>query len=445
MIFFDYAIVTVKPDADQKDSLFWQTIQSIPVTSEEDYAYRRIDSLEAIPVSFWDNFSFFSSDIKVSENLFVSGPLGLYGFNKVEGHIAKFGFEINNALNRRLNLNGHFSYGFSDKKFKKEIRSRYYLGEYRTHNVTFAAYDKINSLFNESDLYGDFLSVILGLMTKYDYRNYFYSRGLEFDFSSEVLPFLSLDFGYLYREDKPAINNSNFSIFKPNQSYSNNKQILASDISALNMGFELDFRSYIENGYRRIRMSEGEEYFLFSGKVTLSNDWLAESEYDFEIYRFNLFGKFKTFRSADLQIDITGVFSDGAVPYHYMYALPGNLNGMGQRFSFRTLNIGEVFGDRVLSLGLEQDFKDELFRIWDVPLLREWGMTLGLHTNIAWVVINDASKNIISVNHVTYYRPFIEAGFSVGQRNFPLLLEFTWKLNHFGGSNFVWGVNVFQM
>ncbi len=43
---FSKAIITVLPDADKKDSLYWTTAQTIPNTTEEELAYERIDSLQ---------------------------------------------------------------------------------------------------------------------------------------------------------------------------------------------------------------------------------------------------------------------------------------------------------------------------------------------------------------------------------------------------------------
>ena len=48
---FSKAVVTVLPDADKKDSLYWRKSVTIPNTKEEISAYERIDSLENIPKS----------------------------------------------------------------------------------------------------------------------------------------------------------------------------------------------------------------------------------------------------------------------------------------------------------------------------------------------------------------------------------------------------------
>ena len=75
--FFNKAIVKVLPDADKKDSTFWNTTQTIPNSLEETKAYKRIDSLEAVPRTFWDEFSFLSSSINLSDNVAITGPLSL--------------------------------------------------------------------------------------------------------------------------------------------------------------------------------------------------------------------------------------------------------------------------------------------------------------------------------------------------------------------------------
>jgi len=60
---FSKAIVTVLPEADKKDSLYWEKTLTIPNTDEEDLAYKRIDSVSNVPRTFWDDFSILSTRV----------------------------------------------------------------------------------------------------------------------------------------------------------------------------------------------------------------------------------------------------------------------------------------------------------------------------------------------------------------------------------------------
>ena len=176
--FFNKAIITVVPDADKKDSSFWSGIQNIPNTSEEQTAYKRIDSVESVPRKFLDNFSLLSSRIDLMNNLSVSAPLSMYHFSRVEGHALDFGIFLDNSLEERLSSSLNLSYGFSDKRFKKSISGEYLAGDYRSTKIYFEAFDRASILFGSNDDYNDLTSTLLALLSKYEYRDYFYSKGM---------------------------------------------------------------------------------------------------------------------------------------------------------------------------------------------------------------------------------------------------------------------------
>ena len=193
---FGKAVIKVVPGADEKDSTYWSAIQSIPNTPAEQAAYERIDSLENIPLTFWDRFSFLSSRIYLDKYIAVSAPLGMYHFNRVEGHTIDFGLFVEAAAKKRLNGNVNFSYGFSDKKWKEDLSVEYLLGDYRTYSIGLNVFNKLNVLFGESEEYGKLIPSLLALISKYEFRNYYYTKGFELNFSGEVFPVLALTAGY---------------------------------------------------------------------------------------------------------------------------------------------------------------------------------------------------------------------------------------------------------
>ncbi len=439
--FFDYAIITVTPEADTRGLSYWETVQTIPNTIEENEAYKRIDSLEAIPKTFWDKFSFLATSIELNDTLSITGPLDIYSFNKVEGHSLNFGLEYRKLFNSRLYGDMNFGYGFSDKKFKYNFNNKYYLGKYRTHNIEFNIYDKTKSLFEESIDYNSFTSTVLSLFTKYDFRNYYRSKGFEGEVTSMVFPFLTFKAGFINNNDYSLINKTNFSFFKKDKYYAANLSINDGKITALTSGFILDFRPYIIDGLfiRRIGMSKF--FAILSGDILYSNNNIIKSKSNFTIYNLALSGRFNTFRSATARFEFKGVNSYGTVPVQYMYALPGNISSAGKDFSFRSLDVGEVFGDRVFTAFFEHSFRDELFRMLALPFFKTSELNLDVYVNMALTNISNKTENYIPYNSIKFLKPFYEAGFSLGHPIFPFKFEFTWKLNYRGKNDFTFGIN----
>jgi hypothetical protein len=440
---FSKAVVTVLPDADKKDSLYWISSQTIPNTPEEDRAYNRIDSLRNLPVTFWDQFSWISIRTYFSENFAMNGTLNLWRFNKVEGFTPRLGLYFEDYFDQRLNSSFDFAYGFSDKRFKTEFAFEYLLGDYRTTALTLNTFNTIRILFGISDEYADLTASLLALLNKEEFRNYYYSAGFDFKVESEIFPVLALSAGFMNRKDASAQNNTDFAFFRKDKSYPVNPPIYEATINVITAGIRLDFRNYIEDGYFRVRTSFGSSFTNFSGDVTYSNtDWLG-SDLGFTTYRFYINNLTRTFRSAFLNVRLFGMYNDGALPYQDMYALPGNINLLSKSFTFRTLRVNEIFGDRVATLNLEYNFRDELFKLLNIPGFKDWEITLNLFFNSAVTEIGDESAAILPVKIETFGKPFYEVGFGLGQGILPLQLEFAWKLNYRAGNNFVISLNTF--
>lgn len=433
---FGKAIVTVLPDADKKDSLYWSSNMSIPNTGEEESAYKRIDSLGNIPRSFWEDFSVLNSQLYLSDKLSISGPLNWYSFNKVSGHSANLTFYLDDVLNKRLNTSLDLSYGFSDKKFKTDFYAEYLFGDYRTFGLTINAYITQKVLFEKSDKYSNLTATIAALLFKDDFRDYYYSNGVDVTFEGEVTPILSLSLGYINHTDKSGVNTSNFSIFNKDKHYRENPAVFEGKINAITAGFSIDFRPFIENGYFRTRTSGGESYFLFSGDITYSNPDFLGSKLNYKVYKLGGRGFIRTFRSASLDIRLFGMYNDGTLPYQDLHSLAGNINLISKSMTFRTLQLNEVLGDRVITLNLEHHFRDELFRMLNVPGLKNANINLILFINAAISQVGEDTNNLLPVEIKQFPHPFYEIGFGIGQGIIPLQLEFAWKLNYKDGNNF---------
>ena len=174
--------------------------------------------------------------------------------------------------------------------------------------------------------------------------------------------------GYSSHSDYSAIYHSNFSLFglgrrnpatANNNIFSNsfanmgiNPPVYEDYISSLNFGFNFDFRNFVEDNRLRKRDSRGKSYVTFGGGVLISDTKLLKSSIGFTTYNLNMQGELHTFRSASLGFRITGVYSNGPVPFQMQYSLPGNISGVGKNFTFRTIGLSNLFGDQAFTLNL---------------------------------------------------------------------------------------------
>ena len=440
---FNKAVITVIPEADKKDSIFWTKIQSIPNTPEEQVAYKRIDSVENVPRKFLDNFSFLSTRIDLNENLSISAPLGMYHFNSIEGHAFDFGIFLDNALEERLKSSLRLSYGFSDKKIKEGFSAEYLLGDYRTTKIKFEAFNKLSVLFENSDDYNELTATLLALLSKYEFRDYYYSNGFNFNLSGEVFPVLQLEAGFINQTDNNAVNRSNFSFFAKDRTYRINPPANEVKINAFTGGFNIDFRDYIEDGFTRRRITRNNTYITFGGDAAYSNPRVLKSGLDFKKYHFNISGGLNTFKSANLNFRLEGNYNDGTLPYQWLYSVPGNINLASKRFTFRTLNVNEVIGENTLTFFFEHNFRDELFKWLRIPGLRDWEIQFNTFFNSALSSVGSKTQNYIPFQSREFKHPFYEAGFGIGHVLFPIQIEFAWKLNYRGEDNFRVSLNSF--
>ena len=140
---------------------------------------------------------------------------------------------------------------------------------------------------------------------------------------------------------------------------------------------------------------------------------------------------------------MVSLLSDGNVPIQLQHAVPGNLNGISMSKTFRTLELGEYFGDNVTTIMINHDFEDELFRFFNIPFIKDLELKLQFFANIAWCRQSAESASVLPIKFNEFKTPFAEAGFGIGHILFPLNLEFAWKLNHKGKNDFIIGVNTF--
>lgn len=429
----DKVIVKVNPDADKKDSVYWSDFQTIPVTLEESRAYVKFDSLKNVPRSFFEKNGLFDFSWNINDNHNITAPLGLYDFNKVEGHSLDLAYRATDILDQRLSYNANLRYGFNDKKFKQNASFTLRTGEYRTGILTLRLFNKTESLFENNIFYSRFSSTVLSLFSKYDFRDYFYRKGFEVTYTDDVTDMIRLGLGYFYNKDNNAVNNSDFSFFYKSRKYSANRAIQEGNYSLVQFSYFVNFQPrFIEDGYFRTRISSDGARFFILGNVrsSVGGD-------KFTIFSNSAFFSTRLFNNSFVTANLNSVHSTGKVPLQFLTSLAGNIENQAKPNSFRTIRINEYAGDRVATANINFFFGKDLFNLLSVPFLPELDINLDAFINIGYVNNSQNSSGVFK----TLKTPLAEAGFSIGQGIVPLRLSFAWRLNHIEKTNFYLGIN----
>lgn len=132
-------------------------------------------------------------------------------------------------------------------------------------------FNKLKILFDNSENYNELTSTLLSLISKYEFRDYYYSQGGGINLE-ESFPVLKLRLGFDHSKDLTAQNKTNVSLFYDQKTYKANLPINEVTINSVSSGFTIDFRDYIEDGYFRNRVSFGKSFVLLSGDVTYSSN-----------------------------------------------------------------------------------------------------------------------------------------------------------------------------
>ncbi len=68
----------------------------------------------------------------------------------------------------------------------------------------------------------------------------------------------------------------------------------------------------------------------------------------------------------------------------------------------------------MVTLNLEHNFRDEIFRLLNIPGIKNWELQLSAFINAAYSSVNTGSRKISPYPIKTFPHPFYEVGFGIG-------------------------------
>lgn len=427
---FDEFLVKVMPDA-EKDSLYWADKQAIKNSEEELSTYRKImkDSKEKGKGIYLG----LNGTINIGREIYSTFP-EYYRFNKIEGHTLQFNLNYGKQLSR-LKLFSKISYGFSDKKTKFNLGGKVELLNDRSLAIEGNTFQRLMTLYKERSWLSWAQTAVECWLLKKDEYSYFYQTGFDFNVKKSIIPQLKVGVEYGQIKSENAFTNSDFSLFRKGEKYTDTYPVNESFSSYLKFSTRIDL-----NKYRAIDWGDGEisrfpvtEFPVIDFEFSNSGKYL-NSNFENKKYSMTLKGRNSFHPFINLQYKFGAFHYLGQVPVQELGFFDIESFSSGKALSFVTMNYSEFAGDKGYFANIENDFGR--FPFGNISFLKN--ISFAVFLNVGRLELSDENSLISPYKEIKSTKGFFtEAGISFG-RIFELFkLSFGWRLNNYKeGNNF---------
>ena len=432
--FNDY-IVEVDRRADDVDSAAWSARQTIPLTAEEIYGYRRIDSLESRPKS---PGQVALMGLGAAAALLIFGNQDLFRFNRVEGPYLGIGLATG-RLHERLKLRVKTGYAFDAKRSQHQVGLTWRFQEKRRLELGFDYYDRVirrPTAISPASCN----PTVWVLAAQRDALDYFRAEGLEASFSFKPLNYtrLTLSYGDFEHYSLPA--RSTFSLFGDTADVRDNPAVAEGRMRSVAAEFVYDSRHMLKSKGRELRLNEAEFLRIRLGIEHAAPEFI-DNDFDFRRYYADIRRHQRTLGLGMTVLRLYAGSSDDDLPPQRYHTVDFGNGMLYNANGFSTLNETNFVGGRALVILAHHDFRRRLFVVSGLPLIRDIPFWLSVHGGAFWSEFRNHPYQSGDEQTLTAKRPYREIGFGLGNLTpfmapFNLACYFTWQLSDYETSDF---------
>ena len=402
---FSNEVLSFAKGATEKDSLFWENLRPVPLTSEEKKDYLLKDSIKETRKSkkYLDSLDKENNPIKITSlftgytyrnsfkdwSISINSPLTTISYNTVQGRNTTTTINYFKSLNKTgkwIQAGANLNYSMSEKK----IRPVFYFTK-KWNSVLrpkmFISAGKKVSQFNERNPISKFYNTIYSLFLKENYLKIYEKSFSKISYSQEILNGLYISGSLEYASRKPLFNTSNFVVFGRDIPFQSNNPIDPTNftapfnthsIASLNIGTSIVFdQKYVSYPNRKINF-DNSRYPSLSIRYR-KNFCSNMSEYNSDVLISNISQNISMGNLGEFNYNIrSGIFFEKK-DIAFMDYLHANGNQLklapsNRNSSFGLLNYYKFStNDKYAEVHLEHNFKGRLLR--NIPLLN----TLNFH------------------------------------------------------------------
>ena len=360
-------------NADKFDSLFWAQHDVLPLTQEEQKAYKVLDSTQTLDKQFKPSGPLSG----LSSSLFNTLSYGRIRYNRAEGLF--LGLKgSRDSVAGGITFFGSAGYGFSDKRAKYSFGVARYLDGGRHYRFELEGYRGFSNIPDE-EYYDPLVIALAAVMNKSDYRDYFYANGWCGTFVARPFSRLSLQVEYRNEDQRSTAITTDFSIFERSKAFR--------PIPPVAEGAMRNIRAVLRYGDEEVPFGLVTQNSA-ELEVEHSSPGLLASSFDFTRMIFRGEARITTFSSRllfppTLNIKLTAGTSSGILPPQRIFSLESRYDDVGPFGVLRAGYVKEFAGDRFVSLSVEHNFRSTPFLLLNIPYLYRSSIELILHGTVA--------------------------------------------------------------
>ena len=402
---FSNEVLSFAKGATEKDSLFWENLRPVPLTSEEKNDYLLKDSIKETRKSkkYLDSLDKKNNPIKITSlftgyiyrnsfknwSISINSPLTTISYNTVQGRNTTTSINYFKSLNKTgkwIQAGANLNFSMSEKKIRPVL---YFTKKWNSilRPKIFISVGKKISQFNERNPISKFYNTIYSLFLKENYLKIYEKSFSKISYSQEVFNGLYISGSLEYASRKPLFNTSNFVVFGRDIPFQSNNPIDPTNftapfnthnIASLNIGTSIIFdQKYVSYPNRKINF-DNSRYPSLSIRYR-KNFGSNVSEYNSDVLISNIRQNISMGNLGEFNYNIrSGIFFEKK-DIAFMDYLHANGNQLklapsNRNSSFGLLNYYKFStNDKYTEVHLEHNFKGRLLR--NIPLLN----TLNFH------------------------------------------------------------------
>ncbi len=408
VVIYDYAInpefpdsikrlnkFTVDSSATTYDSTFWSEHDVLPLTAEQDTAYKTLDSTQTLDKKFAPRGA------TVSVLNFMGSSVGIADlwFNRVEGFHLGVSSSGDSVFSDDMTVRGGIGYGFADKEWKYNAGATLYFGEKQSQGTLagFASIIQTRKIFTLSaDLYdkhinmpqtifsGFLINSFSALISKDDVYDYYRSKGISASLTYIPVSSTRISLGAAAEHHLSLFENTSFAWFGKGRLYRAHPQIADGQFNSLRLS-----ASFNPSGI----LSFVKDAFTASAYIDHTSPMLA-SDFDYTQAYMRLRGKVSTMNKEELlfppslNLFLAIGATSGKLPPQRYFTPTTNLMAFTPLGTLLGARTREFYGDRFIIASVEHNFRRVLF----APL----GITRLMESNLELVIGGTVSRYWLS-------------------------------------------------